>query len=93
MLMPGAELVLISERVHDVESAAEIDCELFKRFPFVLQIEPIEIAVFAIVIDDTEGDVARLITIGIGRENQRYRSDRGLFFELKESAAERVLIS
>src|SRR5439155_14270578 len=30
---PRTELVLMRERVHDVESTAEIDCQLFKGFP------------------------------------------------------------
>jgi len=34
--MRGLSWVLVRERVHDVESTAEIDRELFERFPFIL---------------------------------------------------------
>src|SRR5260370_15257549 len=89
---PRTELVLVRKRVHDVESTAEIDRELFERFPFILQIQSIEIAILAAVIDDAQGDVARLVAIGINRENQCRRPDGGMLLGNKESAAERVLI-
>src|SRR4029077_9738247 len=44
---PRTELVLVRKCVHDVEAAAEIDCQLFERFIFILQIESVEIAVLA----------------------------------------------
>src|SRR4029077_13750055 len=80
------------ERVHDVEAAAEIDGELFERFPFILQIESIEVAVLAGVIDNAQRNIAGLVAIGIDRENQCRRSDGGMLRSYKESAAERVLI-
>ncbi len=83
------ELVLVSERVHDVESTAEIDCQLFERFPFILQIYPIEIAVLAAVIDDSKGGVARLVAIGVDRENQRRCSDGGMLFIARSSSIAR----
>src|SRR5436190_20002321 len=86
------ELILVRERVHDVEAAAEIDGKLFERFPFILQIESVEIAVLAAVIDNPQGNVAGLVAIGIDRENQCRRSDGGMLRGYKESAAERVLI-
>src|SRR5882724_274931 len=86
------ELILVRERVHDVEAAAEIDGELFEWFPFILQIESVEIAVFAGVIDNAQGNVAGLVAIGIDRENQCRRSDGGMLRGYKESAAERMLI-
>src|SRR5260221_5030463 len=86
------ELILVRERVHDVEAAAEINGELFEWFPFILQIESVEIAVFAGVIDNAQGNVAGLVAIGIDRENQCRRSDGGMLRGYKESAAERVLI-
>src|SRR5438094_8319376 len=86
------ELILMRERVHDVEAAAEIDCELFERFPFILQIESVEVAVLAGVIDNAQGNVAGLVAIGIDRENQCGRDDGGMLRVYKESAAERVLI-
>ena len=57
------------ESVHDVEAAAEIDCQLFERFIFILQIESVEIAVLAAVIDNPQRNVAGLVAIGIGRED------------------------
>jgi len=89
---PRAKLVFMRERVHDVEAAAEIDCELFERFIFILQIESIEVAIFAGVIYNAQGNVAGLVAIGIDRENQCRRSDGGMLRVYKESAAERVLI-
>ena len=89
---PRTELILVRERVHDVESTAEIDCELFERLPFILQIESVEVAVLAAVIDNAQGNVAGLVAIGIDRENQCRRSDGGMLRGYKESAAERVLI-
>src|SRR5438876_12305782 len=89
---PRTELVLVRERVHDVESTAEIDRELFERFPFILQIQSVEIAVLAGVIDDAQGNVAGLVAVGVDRENQCRRSDGGMLRVYKESAAERVLI-
>src|SRR5438093_12262942 len=86
------ELILVRKRVHDVEAAAEIDCQLFERFPFILQIESVEIAVPAGVIDDAQRNVAGLVAIGIDRENQCRRSNGGVLLGYKESAAERVLI-
>ena len=86
------ELILVSERVYDVEPTTEIDRELFERFPFILQIESVEIAVLAGVIYDAQGNVAGLVAIGIHRENQCRRSDGSMLRSYKESAAERVLI-
>src|SRR5207244_5352746 len=87
-----AELVLVRERVHNVEAAAEIDGELFEWFPFILQIEPVEVAILAGVIDNAQGNVAGLVASGVDRENQCGRSDSGMLRGYKESAAERVLI-
>src|SRR5204862_3967891 len=86
------ELILVRERVHDVEAAAEINGELFEWLPFILQIESIEVAVLAGVIDYAQGNVAGLVAIGIDRENQCRRSDGGMLRGYKESAAERMLI-
>src|SRR5207249_11341445 len=86
------ELILVRERVHDVEAAAEIDCQLFERFPFVLQIQSVEVAVPAGVIDNAQRNVAGLVAIGIDRENQGGRSDGGMLRGYKESAAKRVLV-
>src|SRR5207244_12442300 len=86
------ELILVRERVHDVETTAEIDGELFERFPFILQIESVEITVLAGIIDNPQGNVAGLVAIGIDRKNQCGRSDGGMLSVYKESAAERVLI-
>ena len=80
---PRTELVLVRERVHDVESTAEIDGQLFERLPFILQIESVEIAVPAGVIDDAQRDVAGLVAIGIDRENQCRRSDRSMLLGRK----------
>ncbi len=80
------------ESVHDVESTAEIDRQLFERFPFILQIQSVEITVSAGVIDDALRNIAGLITIGIDWENQCRHSDGGMLFSKKESAAKRVLI-
>ena len=80
------------ERVHNVESTAEINCELFEKLPFILQIEAVEVAVLAGVIDNAQGDVARLVAVGIDRKNHGGRSDGGMLRGYKESAAERVLI-
>src|SRR6516225_12466557 len=85
------ELILVRERVHDIEATAKIDCELFKRLPFILQIEPIEIAVPAAVIHDAQRDIACLVSIGVDREDKCSRSDRGVLFREKESAAQCVL--
>ena len=84
---PWTQLVLMRERVHDVEPTAEIDRELFERLIFILQIYSVEIALLAGVIDNTQWDVAGLITIGIDRENQCCRSDGGMLRVYKESAA------
>ena len=43
------------ERIHDVEAAAEINRELFEWFPFILQIESVEVVAFAGVIDNAQG--------------------------------------
>ena len=59
----------MSERVHDVEPTTEIDRELFERFPFILQIESVEIAVLAGVIYNAQGNVAGLVAICVHREN------------------------
>ena len=80
------------ERVHDVEPTTEIDRELFERFPFILQIESVEIAVLAGVIYNAQGNVAGLVAIGVDRENQCGRSDGGMLRVEKKSAAKRVLI-
>src|SRR5438874_12916849 len=85
------ELILVRERVHDVEAAAEIDGELFEWFPFILQIEPVEVAILAGDIDNAQGNVAGLVDSGVDRENQCGRSDSGMLRGYKESAAERVL--
>src|SRR5438874_10153481 len=85
------ELILVRERVHNVEAAAEIDGELFEWFPFILQIESVEVAVFAGVIYNAQGNVAGLVAIGIDRENQCGRSDSGMLRGYKESAAARLL--
>ena len=89
---PWTELVLVRERVHDVEPTTEIDRELFERFPFILQIESVEIAVLAGVIYNAQGNVAGLVAIGVDRENQCGRSDGGMLRVYKKSAAKRVLI-
>src|SRR6266702_1564115 len=86
------ELVLVRERVHDVEAAAEINGELFEWFPFILQIESVEVAVFAGVIYNAQGNVAGLVAIGIDRENQCGRSDGGMLRSYEESAAKRMLV-
>src|SRR4029077_4965738 len=86
------ELILVRERVHDIEATAEIDGELFERLPFILQIEPIEIAVLAAVIHDAQRDIACLVAIGVDRKDKGSRSDRGVLFREKESAAQCVLI-
>ena len=75
---PWTELVLVSERVHDVEPTAEIDRELFERLIFILQIHTVEIAVLAGIIDNAQGNVAGLVAIGIDRKNQCGRSDGGM---------------
>src|SRR5439155_26994359 len=87
------ELVLVRERVHNVEAAAEIDGELFEWFPFILQIESVEVPVLAGVIDNAQGNVAGLVAIAIDWENQCGRSDGGMLRGYKKSAAERVLIA
>ena len=86
------ELVLINKRVLKINAAAKVDGELFERLPFILQIPSIKIAVLAAVIDDAQRDVARLIAVGVDRENQRRCPDRGVLFKKKETAAESVLI-
>src|SRR5205823_2926680 len=87
------ELILVRERVHNVEPAAEIDGELFKWFIFILQIHSVEVAVLAGVIDDAQRNVAGLVAIRIDGKNQCRRSDGGMLRGYKESAAERVLIA
>src|SRR5262245_47150613 len=86
------QLVLVYKRALKIEAATEIDCQLLERFPFILQIESVKITVLAAVIDDAQRNFTGLITIGVGRENQRRRSDRCVLFEEKETAAKRVLI-
>src|SRR5439155_5027676 len=89
---PRTELILVRKRVHDVESTAEIDRELFKRLIFILQIHSVEVAVLAGVIDNTQGNVAGLVAIGIDWENQCGRSNGGMLRVYQESPTQRVLI-
>src|SRR5437870_12112253 len=49
---PRTQLILIRERVHHVKAATEINRELLKRFPFVLQIKPIVIPILIMIIED-----------------------------------------
>src|SRR4029453_11081843 len=86
------ELILMRESAHNFEAAPEINGELFEWFPFILQIESVEVAVLAGVIDNAQGNIAGLVAIGIDRENQCRRSDGGMLRSYKESAAERLLI-
>ena len=87
-----AELILVRERVHEIEPATEIDCELFERLPFVLQIEAVEVAVFVVVIDDAQRNRAGLMTVGIDRKNERGSANGGMLFRENETAANRVLV-
>ena len=87
-----AELVFADERIHEVEAASEIDCELLERFPFVLHIEAVEVAIFVAVIDDVERYVARLIAVCIDGKHERGRPDGGVLFAEKKTAAKRVLV-
>src|SRR5947208_16822121 len=85
------ELILVRERVHNVEAAAEINGELFEWFPFILQIEPVEVAVLAGVIDNAQGNVAGLVAIGVNWENQCRRSDGGMLRGYNQSSSELLL--
>src|SRR5207248_6495673 len=86
------KLVFVHERIHKVEPATEINGQLLERFPFVLQIETVEVTVLVVVIDDALRHVAGLMAVGIDRENKRRGADIGVLFGEKKSTANRVLI-
>src|SRR5216117_3415735 len=88
----GAELGFVRERIHKVEPATEINRERLERFPFVLQIETVEVTVLVVVIDDPQRHVAGLIAVGIDRENKRRGADVGILFGEKKPTANRVLV-
>ena len=81
------ELVFIHKRIHEIEPATEIDRELLERFPFILQIEAVEVAGFVAVIDNAERHIACLIAVRIDGENQRDRPDGGVLLAEKKAAA------
>ncbi len=87
-----AELVFVHERIHKVEPATKINRELLERFPFVLQIETVEVTVLVGVIDDSQWHVAGLVAVGIDRESKRRGADIGILFGEKKPTANRVLI-
>ena len=64
------ELVLVGERVHEVESPTEINRQLLERLPFILQIQSVKVSVFVVIIDDAQRNRAGLIAIGIDWKNQ-----------------------
>ena len=86
------ELVFVHERILKVEPATKINGELLERFPFVLQIETVEVTVLVVVIDDPQWHVAGLIALGIDRENKRRGADVGILFGEKKPTANRVLV-
>src|SRR5438094_6711527 len=45
-----AELVLVNKSIQKIEAAAEVDCQLLEWFPFVLQVEAVEVTVLVVVI-------------------------------------------
>ena len=65
---------------------------MLERFPFILQIEAIEVAILLAVIDDPDRDVTRLGTICIHRKHERGRADGGVLFGKKKTAAKGVLV-
>src|ERR1700730_18010653 len=75
---PRAELIFVAKRIHDIEPPTEINREFIKNFPFVLQIESVEITVFIVVIDDAlRRLVGDLIAVDVDRKNQRNSIDGG----------------
>src|SRR5947199_10735364 len=86
------ELVFVHERILKVEPATKINRELLERFPFVLQIETVEVTVLVVVIDDAQRHVAGLIALGSDRENKRRRADGGIFCGGKKPTANRELV-
>src|SRR5436189_5035446 len=87
------ELIFVRERIHKVEPATKINRELLEQFPFVLQIETVEVTVLVVVIDDPQRHVAGLIALGIDRENKCCGADISILFGEKKPTANRVLVS
>src|SRR5437870_5802029 len=91
-VQPRAELVFARERIYEIEPATEVDGELVERFPFILQIETVEVTVLVVVINDPPRRRAGLVAIGVDRKNPRDGIDGGVLFGENETAAERVFI-
>ena len=87
-----AELVFVRKRLHKVEPATEINRELLERFPFILQIKAVEVAVLVVIIDDTLRRSAGLITVGVDRKNERGGVDGRVLFSENQTGANCVLV-
>jgi hypothetical protein len=80
----------VRERIHDVEAAAEINRELFEWFPFILQIESVEVAVRCRSIDDAQG--TSLVWLPLASTGKTSVTFRRWHAAVIRNAAERVLI-
>src|SRR5260370_34791896 len=78
--------------MHKIQAPDKVDGDLFERFPFVLQIEAVEVAVFVVIIDDAPCGGAGLVAIGMDRENQGGGIDGGVLFGENKTATRSVLV-
>src|SRR5438477_9361268 len=82
------ELVLVLKRVHEIQTSTIIYRELLKRFPFILQIQAVEVAVFVVIIDDA---YRRGVAVGIYPKDRRDSIHGGVLLGENETATDRVL--
>src|SRR5882762_8946746 len=86
------ELVLVLKRVHEIQTSTIIYRELLKRFPFILQIQAVEVTVLVVVIDDALRRGAGLISVGINRKDRRDSIHRRVLLGENETATDHVLV-